>query len=60
MIALKKLRLKYKKTIYSLMGLTKVIQNGYDMVRVQNKDRLLYMIEDMMKKKKLIVVRAIN
>ena len=32
------------------MRLTKIIQDGYDMVGVQKKDRLLQMIEDVTKK----------
>jgi len=42
------------------MRLIKVIQDGYDIVRVQEEvDRLIQMIEDVMKEKKLIVVRLI-
>jgi len=42
------------------MGLIKVIQDGYDMARVQEVDRLILMIEDVMKEKKSIAVRVIN
>jgi len=42
------------------MGLIKVIQDGYDMVKMQEINRLILMIEDVMKKKKSIVVMVIN
>jgi len=42
------------------MRLIKVIQDRYGMVRIQEIDRLILMIEDMMKEKKSIVVRVIN
>ena len=44
----------------SLMGLIKVIQDGYGMVRVQEIDRLIPMIENVMKEKESILVKMIN
>jgi len=59
-VTLRILRLKYSETIYLLMRLIKVIQDGYDMVRVQEIDRLISIIENVMKEKKSIVVKVIN
>jgi len=42
------------------MGLIKVIQDGYGMVRVQEIDRLIPMIENVMKEKESTVVKMIN
>jgi len=42
------------------MGLIKVIQDGYDMVRVQEINQLIPMIENAMNEKKSIVVKVIN
>ena len=42
------------------MGLIKVIQDVYGMVRVQKIDQLILMIENVMKEKESIVVKVLN
>jgi len=57
---LEKVMIEVLKDYLFISGLTKVIQDANGMMSVQEKDGLLQMIEYVMKKKKLIVVRVIN